>query len=147
MTDGPLVIPANTVQTFHQQYTVPSNRSFVSICPHMHHVGVSFKVWYEYMGDSIPLDRHPALGLPLAALLHLPDGAADPGRRGDQEHRRLRQHARTTRTTRTIPPQTVQAGSTTADEMFLCYFIWTNYQAGDEDIVLDSTIFAGTPEQ
>ena len=45
MTGGPLFIPANTVRTFHQQWTVPYDRSFVSICPHMHNVGVSYTVW------------------------------------------------------------------------------------------------------
>ena len=44
------------------------------------------------------------------------------------------------------PPQDVYVGSTTEDEMLLTFFIWMNYRTGDEDIVLDSTLFVTVPE-
>lgn len=37
------------------------------------------------------------------------------------------------------PPQTVTAGEATTDEMMLTYFIWTRYQSGDENIVIDNS--------
>jgi hypothetical protein len=37
------------------------------------------------------------------------------------------------------PPQTVNLGENTTDEMMLTYFIYTAYQTGDENIILDST--------
>jgi hypothetical protein len=36
------------------------------------------------------------------------------------------------------PPQNVSAGESTTDEMMLVYFIFTVYQAGDENIIIDS---------
>ena len=36
------------------------------------------------------------------------------------------------------PPQTICAGFNTTDEMFVIYYLFTNYMAGDETINLDS---------
>ncbi|MEO8066707.1 MAG: T9SS type A sorting domain-containing protein [Flavobacteriales bacterium] len=144
MTDGPLVIPANTVRTFHHEYTVPSNRSFVSICPHMHHVGVSFKVWYEYAGDSIPLidiprwDFHWQRYYTFQQVQPIPAGAVI---KSEGVYDNTMNNADNPNN----PPQTIGWGATTADEMFLCYFIWATYQQGDENIVLDSTLYASVP--
>jgi hypothetical protein len=141
MTDGPLFIPANTVRTFHQEYTVPSDRSFVSICPHMHHVGVAYTVWYEYAGDSIPLisiphwDFHWQKYYTFQQVQVIPAGAVIKSI-GVYDNTPLNEH------NPNDPPQNIGWGSTTDDEMFLCYFIWASYQQGDEDIVLDSTLFA-----
>ncbi|MDQ3099853.1 MAG: hypothetical protein M3R08_00580, partial [Bacteroidota bacterium] len=127
MTDGPLVIPANTIQTFHQEYTVPSDRSFVSICPHMHHVGVSYTVWYEYNGDSIPLidipewDFHWQRYYTFQMVQPIPAGAVIKSI-GVYDNTSNNPHNPHT------PPQNMYAGSTTDSEMFLTYFIWTNYQ-------------------
>ena len=57
MTDGPLVIPPNQMSTFHQEAVLfNSDKSLLSICPHMHLLGKSYKVWMETpAGDSIPL--------------------------------------------------------------------------------------------
>lgn len=146
MTDGPLEIPANTVQTFHQERTVTSTTSFVSICPHMHHVGVSYKVWFEYAGDTVPLidipqwDFHWQRYYTFQQVQVIPAGAVIKSEavydntifNPDNPHN---------------PPQDMYNGSTTDSEMFLCYFIWANYQPGDEDIVMDSTLFVTTSEQ
>lgn len=37
------------------------------------------------------------------------------------------------------PPQTVQAGDETTDEMMITYLIWTPYQTGDENIDIDTS--------
>ena len=146
MTDGPLEIPANTVQTFHQERTVTANTSFVSICPHMHHVGVSYKVWFEYAGDTVPLidipqwDFHWQRYYTFQQVQVIPAGAVIKSEavydntifNPDNPHN---------------PPQNMYSGSTTDSEMFLSYFIWANYQPGDEDIVMDSTLLVTTPEQ
>ncbi len=142
MTDGPLVIPANTVQTFHQERTVNATTSFVSICPHMHNVGVSYTVWYEHNGDSIPLIRIPHWDFhwqkyyTFQQVQVIPAGAVIKSE-GVYDNTPMNEH------NPNDPPQTVYNGSTTADEMFLTYFIWTSYQQGDEDIVLDSTLLVG----
>jgi hypothetical protein len=38
-----------------------------------------------------------------------------------------------------FPPQDVELGESTTDEMMLAYFTFTAYQPGDENIVIDST--------
>ncbi len=142
MTDGPLFIPANTVRTFHQERTVTAPTSFVSICPHMHNVGVSYTVWYEFQGDSIPLIRIPHWDFhwqkyyTFQQVQVIPAGAVIKSE-AVYDNTPLNEH------NPNDPPQDVYNGSTTEDEMFLTYFIWTNYQPGDEDIVLDSNLFAG----
>jgi hypothetical protein len=38
------------------------------------------------------------------------------------------------------PPRTVTLGEATTDEMMLVYFAFTAYQAGDENIIIDSSL-------
>jgi len=145
MTDGPLHIPANTVRTFHQERTLTQTASFVSICPHMHNVGRSYKVWFEYQGQSVPLidiphwDFHWQKYYTFQQVQVIPAGAVIKSE-GVYDNTVSNEH------NPNDPPQDVDAGSTTADEMFLTYFIWTGYQPGDEDIVLDSLLLLGAPE-
>lgn len=145
MIDGPLWIPANTVQTFHHEYVNPSYRSMISICPHMHHVGTQFTVWYEYGGDSIPLIRIPDWEFhwqryyTFQTIQPIPAGAVIKSI-GVYDNTPFNED------NPNDPPQNVGAGSTTAAEMFLCYFIWASYQPGDETIVMDSTIITATNE-
>ncbi len=39
------------------------------------------------------------------------------------------------------PPQLVTAGEETADEMLIVFFMYTYYQSGDENIIIDSNLF------
>lgn len=142
MTDGPLYIPANTMRTFHQERTVNATTSFISICPHMHNVGTSYRVWYEYQGETVPLidiphwDFHWQKYYTFQQVQVIPAGAVIMSE-GVYDNTVNNEH------NPNDPPQDVWNGSTTADEMFLTYFSWTSYQPGDEDIVLDSTILVG----
>jgi hypothetical protein len=43
------------------------------------------------------------------------------------------------------PPQDVYGGENTTDEMMLVYFLYTSYQAGDENIIIDSNVALQTP--
>ena len=145
MTDGPLSIPANTIRTFHQERQVNTTTSFVSICPHMHNVGTSYKVWFEYDGETVPLidiphwDFHWQKYYTFQQVLMIPAGAVIMSE-GVYDNTTANEH------NPNDPPQNVFSGSTTADEMFLTYFIWTNYESGDEDIVLDSLLFLDAQE-
>lgn len=144
LVDGPFVLPANTISTFHQEYTVPNDRSFISICPHMHQLGRSYKVWYEHQGDSIPLidipwwDFHWQRYYTFQYVQPIPAGAVI---KSEGVYDNTVGNANNPNN----PPQNVYLGSTTEDEMFLCYFIWANYQAGDEDVLMDSSLVASVP--
>ncbi|MBC8047296.1 MAG: T9SS type A sorting domain-containing protein [Fimbriimonadaceae bacterium] len=135
---GSLIIPANEIVTFEQEYTLPVKKSFISICPHMHLLGKSYKVWYEHDGDSVNLINIPQWdfhwqkyytfqtvqvipgGAKIKAVATYDNTSGNPENPND-------------------PPITIYNGPTTKDEMLMTYFIYTNYKSGDEDIILDST--------
>ena len=141
LLDGPLVIPADEIVEFHQQSAPLANAiSVVSICPHMHFLGKSYTVWYETAeGDSIPLidiphwDFHWQKYYSYPIIEVIPQGAVIKSR-GVYDNT-LDNHDNPN-----DPPVTVQKGTKTTDEMFLCYFIYTDYEIGDELIVMDTTV-------
>lgn len=143
MTDGPLVLPPNTVKTFHNQYTVPLPVTITAIGPHAHLLCTRMKAFAVLPGnDTLPLIdipawdfrwqglyafRHP-IHLPVGTVLHgeatYDNTTANPDNPND-------------------PPQWVGLGEATTDEMMLFYFGWTLGSATDTLIVVDST--AHTP--
>jgi len=40
----------------------------------------------------------------------------------------------------------VTGGSSTLDEMFLCYFIYANYEEGDEEIIMDDDLLVSVDQ-
>jgi hypothetical protein len=143
LTDGPLYIPANTVKYFHQKsYKMPKDRSLISICPHQHHLGKEYRVWFETLeGDSVPLIYIPQWNFywqkyyMFQQVQKIPEGA------------RIMAEASFDNTTNNAdnpnnPPIDVWGGPTTMDEMLMTYIIYADYQPGDEDIILDSNLVA-----
>jgi hypothetical protein len=137
MTNGPLVIPANTVRTFNQQYTVPLGATITAIGPHGHLICRSLKSWaVKPGGEVVPLidipewdfrwqDMYPfrsPIFLPAGTVIHsegvYDNTAANPSNPNN-------------------PPQLVHAGEATTDEMFLFFFAWTPGLPGDEAIIVD----------
>lgn len=135
----PLFIPANTVQTFHEvSAQTPIDLSFISVFPHMHLLGQTFKVYgltaEEDTVRFIDVDNYefhwqfsytfPTLKkLPLGSILH---GYAtyDNTENNDENPN--------------SPPEDVGLGEGTEDEMMVCFFMYTVYQPGDEEISLVS---------
>ncbi len=141
LLDGPLVIPANEIVTFHQESAPLSNDlSFVSICPHMHFLGKSYKVWAETPeNETIPLidiphwDFHWQKYYTFQHVQKIPAGSVlkSEGVYDNTENNHDNPNS---------PPITVSRGSATEDEMFLCYFIYADYEDGDENILMDSSL-------
>ncbi len=137
--NAPLVVPANTVKTFTEQQMIPLDFTMIGITPHMHLLGQNI----ESFGVSPSGDTDRYISIP----------------RWDfhwQDFYMLRQlkkiaagttvYARATYDNTTAnpmnpnnPPKQVTAGEATTDEMMLVYFIYANYQQGDENIVVEST--------
>ena len=136
MTDGPLVIPPDVISTFHQEAVLfNSDKSLLSICPHMHLLGKSYKVWMETPeGDSIPLIDIPQWQFEwqfyyrFLSPVHVPAGTLfkSEGEFDNTIWNPLNPNN---------PPEVVTYGSLTSDEMFLTYFIWADYEEGDEELV------------
>ena len=137
MTDGPLVIPANTVTTFHQEYTLPIDVSVISIVPHMHLLGKSTKVWAVAPNQettpliSIPQwDFHWQMVYTFRSLQRLERGTKI---RSEVVYDNTENNPENP----SSPPKTVRWGEATTDEMILTYFAYVWYQDGDENIRLD----------
>ena len=141
ITNGPLIIPPNEVSTFYQEDTpFWSDKSLIAICPHQHLLGDSYKVWMETpAGDSIPLidipewQFHWQFYYTFLNPQKLPAGST------------LKSEATYDNTASNplnpnSPPVTVYDGALTTDEMLLTYFIYADYQEGDEYINLDPSL-------
>ncbi|MFI5173191.1 MAG: T9SS type A sorting domain-containing protein [Chitinophagales bacterium] len=143
MIDGPLFIPANTVQTFHEQfYNSFGNISLFSVFPHMHKIGVSFKSRATKLLDTIPLiyipqwDFHWQGFYQYQKVIKLPSqytiwAEATYDNTGGNPNNPSN------------PPVDVSAGEQTTDEMMIGFFAFAFYQPGDENIILDSSIISG----
>ncbi|KAA9332240.1 T9SS type A sorting domain-containing protein [Hymenobacter busanensis] len=138
LTNGPFVIPANQVKTFRAEVLIPLDGSLLSVLPHAHLLGKSWKAWgVKPNGDSIKLIRindwnfnwQGAYRFP--ALQHLVPGT------------RLTIEATYDNTPNNPrnphdPPQQVTWGESTTDEMFVFYLDAIPYRAGDESMVLSA---------
>lgn len=141
LLDGPLYIPANQTKTFHQQSAPLSQpMSLISICPHMHYLGKSYKVWAETPdGSTIPLIDIPQWDFnwqryySFPYVEYLPSGTTLHSE-GVYDNTVNNPHNPSN------PPVDVSKGTKTTDEMFLCYFIYANYEPGDENVFLGDTI-------
>lgn len=139
ITDGPLVIPANTVRTFHAEYTIPVNLTVLSVGPHMHLIGKSIKSFgvtpsndtikfidipkWDFHWQGSYMFRNP-IKVPAGTVLHCE--AVYDNTTGNPNNP-------------SNPPQLVIAGEATTDEMMLVYFSYLLYNNGDENIVIDNS--------
>ncbi len=141
IVNGPLFIPANTTPTFYEQYTVPFflNLSFISVGAHMHLLGqtaITFGV--TLTNDTIPFlkindwDFHWQGLYQFKQVLKIPGGTTLYGAATYDNTANNPDNPND-------PPQDVSLGESTTDEMLLFYFSFTTYQAGDENIVIDSS--------
>ncbi len=141
LLDGPLFIPANEVKTFHQR-TQPfqEDLSLINICPHMHYLGKSYKVWAELPdGEIIPLIDIPDWDFnwqryyTFPYILHLPAGST-------LNSVGVYDNTANNPYNPSNPPVDVSRGERTQDEMFLTYFTFAPYHEGDENIFMGDTI-------
>ena len=138
MTDGPLIIPANQVRTFHQQYTVPLNATITSIAPHAHLICTSMKAWAVKPGNIVvPLIDIPNWDFAWQGSysfrnpIYLPTGTV-------LHSEAVYDNTTTNPNNPNSPPALVTVGEATTDEMMLYYFTWTPGLPSDENIVIDN---------
>jgi len=136
----PLVIPPDTVMTFTTELPVSHDISLLTVNPHMHLLGKSFKAYaYTAEKDTIPLVYLPQWDFrwqyfyTFKKMLKIPAGAT------------IKVEAVYDNTTNNPlnpfnPPQTVSernGSMRTTDEMLQFIINYTTYQSGDENISLD----------
>lgn len=139
-TVPPLVIPPDTVMTFHSDYIVPTDISILTVNPHMHLLGKSFLAYaLTPQGDTIPLIRikkwdfrwqyfytyKKMVKLSKGTRIHI-EGVFDNTRKNPYNPFN--------------PPRLVaerEGSMRTSDEMFQFIVTYLPYQAGDENISLE----------
>lgn len=136
----PLIIPADSVITFRQQSSVMTGaKSLVAIMPHMHMLGKSYTIWYETStGDSVPVidipewDFHWQYFYTMPKIMKIPTGA---------RFHAIAVYDNTVNNPENPndPPITVYEGAYTKDEMLMTFMAMTDYEEGDELIVIDSS--------
>ena len=141
----PLSIPANQVKSYKQRWTNNlGTASVLSIFPHMHKIGRSYKV---YTTNAQNTDT--------VGYIHIPNW--DFHWQGFYMFQKIQKfslgekiwgEATFDNTTNnpdnpSNPPINVVAGEHTTNEMMITFLTYTPYQVGDENVVLDSSIFAG----
>lgn len=141
LTNGPLIIPANQVKSFHSQYQVsPVDFSILAVGPHMHLIGISieaFGVNPAAPNDTIKFIRIPEWDFHWQGAYMFPKLVKVPN--GTMLHANATyDNTDNNPENPNNPPQYVFLGEGTEDEMMLVYFAYTFYLPGDENIILDS---------
>ncbi len=138
--DSPLFIPANTTRSFHEWYgPTPIDFSLLGIAPHMHLIGQNIKAY----GITPSLDTQKFIRVNkwdfhwqgFYLMRQIMKIAAGTTAEADAYYDNTDNNVNNPN----MPPQDVYAGENTTDEMMLVFFVFTPYQAGDENIVIDST--------
>jgi len=139
ITDGPLFIEANTVKTFHEEYTVPIDISVLSVAPHAHLICTSMTSYaITPANDTIHFENIPHWDFHWQAAyyfqkpIHLPAGTV---LYGEATYDNTVNNPNNPNT----PPQDVGLGESTTDEMMLFFFVYLVYQLGDENILVDTS--------
>jgi hypothetical protein len=142
LTNGPLYIPANTTKTFNQRYDMDNtfDYSVISVAPHMHMIGKSYKVFaVTPTNDTLKLCYLPNWDFRWQGAYTFRKIVKFP------KSSKIYGEASYDNTSNNVfnpssPPKNVYLGENTTDEMMLCYFSYTLYYPGDENIILDSAI-------
>lgn len=139
ITNGPLIIPANTTRTFYEEYTVPYSVSVLGVAPHMHLIGREIKSWgITPSNDTIPLINIPEWQFNWQGVYNFRNVLKIPA--GTTIYAEATyDNTSSNPFNPNNPPQTVFVGEGTTDEMMLVYFSYLLYFPGDENIVIDSS--------
>ena len=140
LTNGPFVIPANQVKTFHFSVPVPADVSVLSVLPHSHLLAKKWKIWaVKPNGDTLKIvkiddwDFRWQGNYRFPSLVRVPVGSR---LEADITYDNTAQNF----SNPSSPPRTVTWGENTTDEMLLAYFDVVPYQPGDENLVLATAI-------
>lgn len=140
LIDGPLFIPANTVRTFHARYQIPPvNVTTLSVAPHMHVVGKSVKAYAVTPSfDTIPLINIPKWDFHWQGAYNFRQPLRIPANSWLYAEA-VYDNTSANPNNPSFPPQDVRLGESTDEEMMLIYFAYTIHNAGDENIIVDTT--------
>jgi hypothetical protein len=140
LLNGPLAIPANQTKTFNARYNVPAplNFSVLGVAPHMHLIGRSIETFaVDPNNDTTELIRINDWNFHWQGFYLFPKIQKISG--GSQLFAKaFYDNTSNNPFNPNNPPQNVTVGEATTDEMMLVYFIYTFYQPGDENVIIDT---------
>lgn len=137
LTNGPFIIPADQVKTFHGVWNVSNKISLLGLAPHMHYLGKDWTVFaVTPSNDTINLIRINDWDFNWQGSYMFPRFIVlEPG---------TQVHASATYDNTVDnpynphnPPQMVTWGEGTEDEMYYLPFVYVPYESGDENIVFE----------
>ncbi len=135
---GTFVIPAGQLKTFRAEYRMPADVSLISVLPHAHLLGKSWKVWaVKPSGDTIRIIKINDWDFNWQGSYRLPNLVKIPANSRIFAEATYDNRASNPRNPFS-PPQSVTWGEETTAEMFLCYFDFVVYRPGDENLVLSA---------
>ncbi len=139
----PLVIPANTVKSFHAEFEIPIDVTGINIAPHAHLICTSMRCEAELpSGEIVPLIDIPEWDFNWQGFYDFKSPVILPA------NTKLHGYATYDNTSNNPnnpnnPPQMVTAGEATTDEMMVFYVSFLLKLPGDENIVIDADDHAG----
>lgn len=139
-----LFIPANSTQTYSAQITVPSPVSILAASPHSHKICTKIVNYaYDNSGDTIPLIRINNWNFEWQGAYSFKNPVKVPA-----GYKLFSSHFYDNTTNNphnpSNPPQWVNAGLNTTDEMLFDGFQWLDYQPGDENIDIGAILASDT---
>ncbi len=137
--DGPFIIQANQVKSFHGRYTVPTDVSILAISPHMHLLGQKWEVYIEHTdGSTSNLIEIPEWDFNWQGTYNFPKYIVAEA--GSVVHA-IATYDNTVDNplNPNNPPQFVTWGEKTTDEMYYLPISYVFYNQGDEDVVFENT--------
>ncbi|MFN3529538.1 MAG: T9SS type A sorting domain-containing protein [Bacteroidia bacterium] len=136
LTNGPFFIPANAKRTFNGRFRINAEISLLSVFPHSHLIGTDWKVFAVRPGnDTVNLISIPEWDFNWQGFYYFPRLIRLPANSWIYAEASYDNTAANPNNPNS-PPQNISWGENTTDEMYLCYFGFVPYEAGDENIVL-----------
>ena len=141
MTNGPLVLAPESVETFNQQMTVSGNWTALYVFPHMHMLGKSIRSWANLpvTNDTVRFINVPHWDFHWQGNYVFPNAVLIPNGT-TLKSEAVYDNTSTNPNNPSVPPQLVTLGEGTYDEMMLVFFAYMPYLTNDQYLIIDKRI-------
>ncbi len=135
-----LIIPPGQVKTVTRSFTVQTDKSLIGFLPHSHLIGSSWELFFRNpQGDTVPVISIPQWDFNWQGMykptkmIKIPAGSVFFAKC-------IYDNTAANPSNPNIPPLTMTWGEGTEDEMFYFILQLLDYQSGDENISLESSL-------
>lgn len=150
MLNGPLIIPADSIRHFVgtiKGAVIRADVSLLAIAPHMHLLGKDCRAYaIPPKGDTIHLIKIDEWDFHWQGYYMFKNPVRIP-KNSTIYYEATYDNTSNNPENPNNPPKTVRWGESTFDEMFLNYFLYVPYRAGDEDISMETPLPTSVHEE